>query len=318
MATINGVTPMTLTDQLVQLQNVAGNLIPSDRKFALDLIDFYAKRQYLTPKQTPWVGRLIAKATPVVTPAPAFLVVASSPAPVVEPVAVGNFADVIALFDKAKAHLKFPKITLLCDGKPVKLSVLGVKSKFAGSVTITDGGKYPYATWYGRVSPDGTFVPSLKTAPEFVTALTDLLVKFGKTPARMAKEHGKLTGNCCFCNKGLTDPNSTAAGFGPVCAKHYGLTNEWKTAVAKADAAEVTPAVTPALDLVAFYAKEKAEIAAVQNLLDSVTPVPVEVEVVEPVVEVEVPKCLFCETNPGLLVKNGVHVCGPCIQELGA
>jgi hypothetical protein len=317
MATINGVTPMTLTDQLSQLQAVAGNLIPSDRKFALDLIDFYARRQYLTPKQTPWVGRLLAKATPAVAPvAPAFLVVASSPAPV-EPVAVGNFADVIALFDKAKAHLKFPKITLLCDGKPVKLSVLGVKSKFAGSVTITDGGKYPYATWYGRVSPDGTFVPSLKTAPEFVTALTDLLVKFGKAPARIAKAHGKLTGNCCFCNKGLSDPNSTAAGFGPVCAKHYGLTTEWKMAVAVAEAG-VTPAVTPALDLVAFYAKETAEATAVALATDLGTDVPVIKLADAPVEGVEPIKCLFCETNPGVIVKNGVHVCVSCVQELNA
>lgn len=35
--------------------------------------------------------------------------------------------------------------------------------------------------------------------------------------------HGKMTGKCCFCNSPLIDQKSTDVGYGPVCAKHYGL-----------------------------------------------------------------------------------------------
>jgi len=283
-----------IAEQLSQLQTVAPNLAGRDREFALDLIHFYAKRHYLTPKQAPWVGKLIAKATVPVMSAPI--------AAPVEPVKVdvGNFDGVVALFAKAKEHLKFPKIVLSVAGKTLKLSLAGPKSKHPNTINIVGEGSYPNRVWYGRVTADGQWVPSQSVTPEFTTALVDLLVKFGKTPARVAKEYGLLTGNCCFCNKGLTDPNSTAAGFGPVCAKHYGLTHEWKTAVAKAEAAAVT-SVTP-----------------VPDVTDA--PAFLVIKTFEPTVEetVEVEKCLFCETNPGTLVKNDVKVCVSCANQLEA
>lgn len=42
-----------------------------------------------------------------------------------------------------------------------------------------------------------------------------------------AAKHGRDHGNCIFCNLDLTDPNSDPAkggvGYGPICAKKYGL-----------------------------------------------------------------------------------------------
>ena len=49
------------------------------------------------------------------------------------------------------------------------------------------------------------------------------LREFADDPARVAGEHGRLTGNCCFCHHTLEDARSTAVGYGPVCASHYGL-----------------------------------------------------------------------------------------------
>ena len=40
----------------------------------------------------------------------------------------------------------------------------------------------------------------------------------------MARSHGHRTGYCCFCGQLLTDEErSVAFGYGPVCAKHWGL-----------------------------------------------------------------------------------------------
>lgn len=168
--------------------------------------------------------------------------------PVAAPVAVhvGEFAGVVALFTKAKEHLKFPKVRLMVGGTKIVLSLNGVRSKTPGFVSIAGEGTYPNRAYYGRVSPDGAFAPFSKgTTPEFMTALTALLTEFGSDPARVAKEHGKLTGNCCFCNKVLglgEDKRSIHVGYGPVCADHYGLKAEWLHGVAAAEAAALPEA----------------------------------------------------------------------------
>lgn len=154
---------------------------------------------------------------------------AAAAKPVAAPVNVGGFSGVVALFEAAKAHLKFPKITLLCNGVTVRLSLNGARSKTPGHISISGEGVYPNRAYYGRVSPDGAFVPG-RMAPEFLTALTALLTKLSADPAGLAKEHGRLTGNCCFCHKVLglgEDKRSIVVGYGPVCADHWGLKSEW-------------------------------------------------------------------------------------------
>ena len=164
------------------------------------------------------------------------------PAPVAvappTPVSVGSFSGVIALFDAAKAHLKFPKITLLCEGKVIRLSVAGPRSKTPGSVNVAGEGSYPNREWFGRVSPSGEWIPS-RSGSAIAAPLTALLTEFAANPAGVAKAHGKLTGNCCFCNKVLglgDDKRSIGVGFGPVCAEHYGLKAEWLKGAAEYEA----------------------------------------------------------------------------------
>jgi hypothetical protein len=273
---------MNLQEQVAQLQNALPKLKANDQDFAISLIASFKKYKKLSPKQEPWIGKLLERAT-----TPAFLVVASSPAAV----EVGSFEGVIALFAKAKAHLKFPKITLLCLGKPVTLAVAGAASKAAGSINVMGEGQYPNRAFYGRVSPEGVWTPSFKTSPEMLEALTVLLTKFSAQPARVAKEHGKLTGHCCFCNKGLTDEKSLAAGFGPVCADHYGLKTEWKLAAAKSELA----AGVVASEVVTTEVGESAQ---------------------EPVQEPLV-VCFFCEKpSASTQVIQGYTVCQSCGKQL--
>jgi hypothetical protein len=220
---------MTLTEQVEKLNSLLPQLGTSDKSFAADLISSFYKYKGLTAKQQPWIGKLIERAAlPKVEKAK---------------VDVGGFQGVISLFNTAKQHLKSPKIVLSCKGLPIILSVAGPTSKAPGSVNIVGEGSFTERPWYGRVSPEGLWEPSFK-AEAIKTELTELLQKLSQNPARVAKEHGKLTGNCCFCNSKLEDKRSTAAGFGPVCAAHYGLKEEWKTAVKKAEEQEAVLAET--------------------------------------------------------------------------
>ena len=69
---------MTLSDNVAKLATLVPALKANDAKFASDLIASFKKYNGLTPKQEPWIERLIARAS-----APA--------APVAAAVNVGNF-----------------------------------------------------------------------------------------------------------------------------------------------------------------------------------------------------------------------------------
>lgn len=128
---------------------------------------------------------------------------------------------IVEHFDRAaEKKIKFPKVTLETDeGLTVKLSRAGYKAKVPGSLNVTDGKPFGENKWFGRVLRDGTL--------EAGKALTDeveaLLADFNDDPAKVAKTHGLLTGNCCFCRKELTTGESLTAGYGPVCADKFGL-----------------------------------------------------------------------------------------------
>ena len=130
-----------------------------------------------------------------------------------------EFTGVFSLFEYAIAHtLKYPKIRLQTAlGAPVCLSRAGSKS--IGQIMVTDGAPFGSNVYYGRVTLDGEFIPSQVRSASVV----DLLARLASDPARVASEYGRLTGNCCFCELRLTDARSTAVGYGPICADHFGL-----------------------------------------------------------------------------------------------
>jgi len=212
----------TLAEQISTLRSIKGRLSQRDSNFASDLLASYAKHNRLSPKQEPWVAVLIARVENPTAKPPA------------RQVNVGTFTGVVELFNQAKAHLKFPKIVLVCEGQKVILSVAGDRSKTPGSINITGEGQFPNRQWFGRVDASGAWEPSRSTTPAMLAALETLLSALAADPARVAREHGRLTGQCCFCNLPLKDERSTAAGYGPVCAKHYGLESQWKEAAKRA------------------------------------------------------------------------------------
>ena len=107
--------------------------LPSgDQGFASSLIVQYDAKGELTEKQWYWIERLAADVGAGDVP--------DFTQPAKEIVHVGEFGGVIALFEKAKEYLKYPKITLaLPDGSPLQLNLAGKGSKFPGTVGLTDG-----------------------------------------------------------------------------------------------------------------------------------------------------------------------------------
>ncbi len=123
----------------------------------------------------------------------------------------------------AKATVKSPKIRMSFDeGKPLAMT-LAKSGKNEGSVYLSDGGPFGANVYYGRVAPDGTFLPSNVVSPNAMTALTKVLEAMSSKPAETAAKFGHLTGRCCFCNQSLNDERSTEVGYGPVCAKTFNL-----------------------------------------------------------------------------------------------
>ena len=217
-----------------QLKQNLGKLSPRDRDFANSLLDGFSRYGSLTPKQLFWVDKLNARV--------------NAPQPAAVKIAVGSMKGVIALFDHAKQHLKHPKITLSLNGSPVTLAIAGAQAKAPGSINVMGEGKFPNREWFGRISPEGEWSPSraLDSDATKRDALLALLTEFANNPADVAKKFGILTGNCSFCMRPLSDDRSVAAGFGPICADHYGLTEEWKSAVHNQKQAELTETVNAA------------------------------------------------------------------------
>lgn len=144
---------------------------------------------------------------------------------------VGEVSGILALFTKAKTHLKHPAIVLsvpaLGPGTAIRLTIAGERAKVPGSLTVTDGTKDENTGkrgWLGRITLNGVYEPSADAIDALaVPEITARLIAFAQEPGKIAGEHGRLTGRCCFCRIALTDERSTAVGYGPDCADHYGL-----------------------------------------------------------------------------------------------
>jgi len=138
---------------------------------------------------------------------------------------VGEMTGLLALFDRAAEHLRNPAVVLGVPGMEsttLRITRAGQSAAQPGTLNVLDNvriGRNGRRRWYGRVTRAGVFEMSPGAAP----AMTERLQDLARDPVRVASEHGRLTGNCCFCNRSLEDERSTSVGYGPICAGHYGL-----------------------------------------------------------------------------------------------
>ena len=128
---------------------------------------------------------------------------------------------IIAFFDAASDNLATPKILFEIDGGDVKLNRAGSRSRHFGKVFVTNAEEWGSLDrqFYGSIGTDALFTPST----DCTDAIHDLLRRFDNDPVGVASKEGKASGNCAFCSKALTTERSRDVGYGPTCAKNYGL-----------------------------------------------------------------------------------------------
>jgi hypothetical protein len=192
----------TVTD----LQTALPKLSASDQTFGQSLIATAGRMGGLSTKMQFWVDKLVARAA------------SGQDGSERQTAAVGDMSGVLTLFAKAAHHLKRPAIVIALGQTPVRMTVATAKAQVPGSVNVVGelGGE-----WFGRILTSGTFEASRKH--EAPAGLVDALAAFAADPAKVAGQYGRLHGRCCFCDLPLKDERSTAVGYGPVCAKHWGV-----------------------------------------------------------------------------------------------
>lgn len=128
------------------------------------------------------------------------------------PVNVGSMARIVDMF--AKVDLKQPKL-FVRDEQGCKFKLMP-STREPGSIAVFEDGTE--RGFRGTITPAGDF----KTR-DARPALVDALRRFACDPVKAAKLYGTETGACCFCGRELTDPQSVAVGYGPICADKWGL-----------------------------------------------------------------------------------------------
>jgi len=197
---------VTYTDEQIALQSLLeSGLIPAWRE---DFVRSISTTANPSAKQLDWCVRILNE---VLTESVPTQVTAEDP---------GMYDAIFAMFETAKKHLKWPKVTLaMKSGSIVKLSVASKAAKHPGAISIVTAGAY-----CGRISPTTPHQLILTREGRLVeTELRGFLAEFDKDPAGMATAYGKLTSKCSFCGLPLSTPESLAVGYGDTCAKHYGL-----------------------------------------------------------------------------------------------
>jgi len=87
----------------------------------------------------------------------------------------------------------------------------GKDSRYYGWTFVDDGAAYGSRQTYGKQAPDGLYKGKIAEALKAIV----------ENPLEAAIAYGKLTSTCGVCGKILEDPESVAAGIGPVCATKY-------------------------------------------------------------------------------------------------
>lgn len=197
------------SEAVLSLTSELNWLIPKDKAFAASLLAQFDAKKSLTDKQWFWVRALADRA-----------VKAAEGETDMKTTTIGGFSGVVTLLTKAGKHLKRPSISLMSPIGKIKLSIAGPRAAKPGSINVVGRDPTLGNIWYGRVDGD-TFEASRKiaTPPILITYLKAM----SADPAAVASVHGKLTSQCCFCNRALTTKESLAVGYGPDCSEHYGL-----------------------------------------------------------------------------------------------
>lgn len=110
------------------------------------------------------------------------------------------------LFQLHELKLSAVQFALAADGK---------------KIWVTDGGPFGDNRFFGGIDVETGEFRNTGFPMSDMARRTIELVNEG--PVEAAKAHAKVMGECCFCKSPLTDAVSLANGYGPVCAKKWGM-----------------------------------------------------------------------------------------------
>lgn len=140
---------------------------------------------------------------------------------------VGPYSPMVSLLSRAGQKLKYPKVAFsVSSHTTLSISLAPASGKNPGSIYLK--ALRPLTNDYiGKVSPQGglSFARSVSESDEAL--FTRFLTMLNNDPVNAARDYGAKTGNCCFCHLPLKTEISTAHGYGPTCAKNWGL--PWST-----------------------------------------------------------------------------------------
>jgi hypothetical protein len=183
-----------------------GKMLQRDTYHAQSLIEQFTDHLSLSPYQWQWVGDLVAR-------------YATS-----EPI-YGSFNAILVMFRLAQSHgLKRPRIRLLSsDPEPIYFELwFRPGEQQERTIQIMRGGyaghgQRQLAGWIhqDRILP---YRQSILT-PGMRSTIQDLsLDPLGVSKAMASRLHA-----CMYCGQRLTDDESKAKGYGPVCARNWEL-----------------------------------------------------------------------------------------------
>ncbi len=132
---------------------------------------------------------------------------------------LGDFSEVYEMFASAAKTNKFPKIVIDTDGIQFSLYVSGPDAKIEGVINVKGGKGGWHTEWYGRITESGAWTHWAGVDER----MADALSKLAMDPVGAVAEFGHLNGRCCFCSIEVTDETSEEVGYGPTCAKKWGL-----------------------------------------------------------------------------------------------
>lgn len=130
-------------------------------------------------------------------------------------VKLGPMQRILDLFAAAsESGLKNPKL-IIRDEQGTKYKLMP-STREPGTIAVFED--KVERGFRGTIKADGAY-DTRTASPALVKALT----AFACDPVKAAQLFGHQTGCCCFCARELTDPQSVAVGYGPICASKWGL-----------------------------------------------------------------------------------------------
>jgi hypothetical protein len=208
---MTGIDHATLVEHLSQLSE-QNKLTPAEIGFSKNCVSGLAKWGSLTPRMAAYAASIIRR-------------LKNADAPSV----IHNVRTIFDAFEFAKNHLRRPTIYFRhAELGIVKFAYMRqgtCRTRYPNQIHVSGDCLHDEAdrrAYFGRIDTEGKFVAGRDLTPAVLKFLND----FADDPVTISAQYGLNTGFCCYCDRELgagKDKRGLSVGYGPVCAKHWGL-----------------------------------------------------------------------------------------------